>query len=55
MSIYDIPIPGNAEIYVIEFTKMIEFDIFNPESIGKMISKDDDFKLMDFIMGKSKF
>lgn len=49
------PIPGNADIYVTEFTKLIEFDVLNPDSIIRMISSDPDFKLMDWIIGKSKF
>lgn len=31
--IYDVPIPSNTEIYIEQFTKLIEFDILNPEGI----------------------
>lgn len=55
LKIYDVPIPGNADIYVVEFTKLIEFDILNPDSILQLIMSDPDFKLMDWIVGKSKF
>ena len=33
LQIYDIPIPSNSEIYVQEFTKIIEFEILNPEAL----------------------
>jgi len=35
--IYDIAIPGNADIYIVEFTKLIEFDVLNPDTILQMI------------------
>lgn len=52
MTIYDIPIPSNAEIYIKEFTKLIEFDILNPDSLIGMFSDNKNFKLMDWVMGK---
>lgn len=55
LKIYDVAIPGNADIYITEFTKLIEFDVLNPDSIISLITSDPDFKLMDWIMGKSKF
>lgn len=30
---YDTPLPGNAEIYLQELTKMIELSLFNPDGI----------------------
>jgi len=33
LKIYDTPIPGNADIFVAEFTKLIEFEVLNPEKI----------------------
>ena len=41
--------PSNAEIYVKEFTKLIEFDVLNPDSLVRMFSDDPNFKLMDWI------
>ena len=38
LKIYDIAIPGNADVYVVEFTKLIEFDILNPDTIIGLIS-----------------
>ena len=51
MQEYDTPIPANAEIYIIEFTNMIEFKILNPDGfINAFI--DDSFSLKEWIMGK---
>ena len=33
MSVYEIPIPAVVEIYVIEFRKMIKFDILKPDKL----------------------
>ena len=52
MSIYDTPIPSNTEIYVEEFTKLIEFDILKPESFIKSTGIDPDFVLIDWLMAK---
>lgn len=43
--------PANTEIYIQEFTKLIEFDILNPDGIGRKITGDPDFKLASFIAG----
>ena len=52
LSIYDTPIPSNTELYVNEFTNLIEFDVLNPESFIKSTGIDPDFVLMDWIMAK---
>jgi hypothetical protein len=46
---YVLKIPGNAEIYVEQFTKLIEFDILNPESIVKIF--DPSFNLQEWVAG----
>ena len=33
LSFYKIMFPANAQIYIIEFTKLIEFSILNPEGL----------------------
>jgi hypothetical protein len=51
LKIYDVPIPSNAEIYVEEFTKLIEFDILNPDGLLQALGYEN-FRLMDFILGR---
>lgn len=46
------PIPGNAEIYIAEFTKLIELNDLNPDGILKVIGYGD-ISVMDFILGKN--
>jgi len=54
LSIYSIKMPANAEIYIIEITKIIEFEFFNIENlIVEFI--DPEFKLFDFILGSGQF
>ena len=55
LKIYDVAIPGNADIYVVEFTKLIEFDLLNPDTIMRMITDHQDFVLINWIIGKDKF
>jgi hypothetical protein len=52
LRIYDVPIPGNAEIYIAEFTKLIELNDLNPDGILKVIGYGD-ISVMDFILGKN--
>jgi hypothetical protein len=52
LKIYDVPIPSNAEIYVDEFIKLIEFDVLNPDGILQALGYEN-FRLMDFILGKN--
>jgi hypothetical protein len=52
LKIYDVPIPSNAEIYFEEFTKLIEFDILNPDGLLQALGYQN-FRLMDFILGKN--
>ena len=49
LTIYDIPIPANSEIYVTQFTKLIEFDVLNPEGVIQLV--DPDFNLHELISG----
>lgn len=52
LKIYDIPLPANADIYIVEITKMIEFDILHPDTIGKMVTGNDEWKLTDYLQSK---
>lgn len=52
--IYDVQMPANTEIYMQQFTKLIEFDLVNPDSILQKITGDPDFKLASFVMGLAK-
>jgi hypothetical protein len=49
LKVYDIAIPSNADIYIVEFTKLIEFDVLNPDSVMQMINGDENFKIIDWI------
>ena len=40
LRIYDVVFPTNAELYLIEFTKIIEFDILNPIGIIRIWKPD---------------
>ena len=53
LRIYDISMPAITEIYVSEITKMIEFEILKPDTIGKAVTGNDDFKLVNFLMQKA--
>ena len=46
MSIYDINIPGNVEIYVEEFRKLVAFEILKPDSLIKVVDSNARLKLM---------
>ena len=37
MSIYDVPIPANVEIYIVEFRKLVKFEILKPDPIIGLI------------------
>ena len=52
LSTYDITIPSNADIYITQFTKLIEFDVLNPEGLIRIF--DPGFKLKEFIVGKTR-
>jgi hypothetical protein len=52
LKIYDVPIPANAEIYIYEFTKIIEFDFLNPDGILQALGYEN-FRLIDLILGKN--
>jgi len=51
MSIYNVFIPSNSQLYVAEFTKLIEFDVLNPDTIIATVTGNKDFKISDFILG----
>ena len=40
MKIYNIPIPSNAEIYIEQFTKIVEFQFMSPEPMVQMFLPD---------------
>ena len=52
LKIYDIPIPSNTEIYIGEFTKIIEFDLLNPEKLAQTLGFNLNFQ--ELIFGKAK-
>jgi len=37
LTLYGVPIPSNAEIYVEQFRKLVNFDLFKPNNILPMI------------------
>jgi len=45
MSIYDINIPSNVEIYVEEFRKLVAFEILKPANMVKLVDKNPEVKL----------
>ena len=49
VNVYDIFFPQSADDYLIEFTKIIEFDILSPEGAIKVFNPD--FDLSGFISG----
>ena len=55
LKIYGTVIPSNADIYIVEITKLVEFDVLKPDSIGSLITGNSDFKFVDFIKGSSDF
>ena len=46
--------PANTDIYVTEFTKLIEFKILNPDGILQMVTNDPDMKLVNLLSGLAK-
>jgi hypothetical protein len=46
MSIYDINIPSNVEIYVEEFRKLVAFEILKPANMVKLVDKNPKVKLL---------
>lgn len=52
LAIYDINMPGNTAIYVQEFTKIIEFELLNPDGIGGLVTGDKDFDFVHWLFGK---
>ena len=46
MSVYDINIPGNVEIYVEEFRKLVAFEVLKPDQIMKILDDDAHVKLL---------
>jgi len=39
LTLYGIPIPANGEMYVEQFRKLVDFDLFKPNNILPMIHK----------------
>lgn len=54
LRIYDIAMPPNTDIYITEITKMIEFEILHPDTVGKAVTGTNDFKTVDFLLNKGK-
>lgn len=52
LQLYDVPLPPNADIYIKEFTKLIEFDILHPDTVGKFVTGNDDFKIATYLQSK---
>ena len=50
---YDIAFTSNAEIYTNEITKLVEFDLFNPEKLVKRVS-DPKFNLLNWLRGRDE-
>ena len=50
LSIYDIPIPSIVEIFNIEITNLVEFNVFDPETLIQGFI-DPEFELKDFLFG----
>ena len=48
---YDTPLPGNAVIYLDEFTKLVEFEILKPEPLIQIFYPD--FSLKECILGQN--
>ena len=49
LSIYSVQIPANAEMFISEFTKLIEFEFLNPEGLVRIFKPD--FVLKEWITG----
>ena len=49
--IYTVPFPANTSIYIVEFTKLIEFTALNPDSLLQVAIGDPDLKLINFLAG----
>lgn len=55
LKIYSVAFPANFDIYLVQFTKLIEFDILNPETLIQTIIDDKDFRLIDWVLGFDRF
>lgn len=53
--IFYVAFPANMEIFLEQFTRLVEFDILNPETIIQKIIDDAEFRLIDWLLGKNKF
>ena len=45
------PLPANTSIYMVEFTKLIEFTVLNPDSLIQVAIGDPNFKLVNLMSG----
>ena len=50
---YEIAFTSNAEIYSNEITKLVEFDLFNPEKLVQRVS-DPKFNLLNWLRGRDE-
>ena len=49
LTIYTVPLPANTSIYMVEFTKLIEFTVLNPDSLIQAVIGDPEFKLVNLM------
>ena len=52
--IYTVSLPANTSIYMVEFTKLIEFTVLNPDSLIQLAIGDPEFKLVNLMSGYIK-
>jgi len=50
---YEIALTSNAQIYADEITKLVEFDLFNPEKLIQRFTGDSNFSLLNWLRGRS--
>ena len=51
LKFYDVVVPANTDIFLVQLTKMVELDLMNPDSLIQLILDDKDFKLVNLIAG----
>jgi len=49
VSFYDLKFPGNAEIFIQEARKLIDFEMLKPDPLIQMV--DPDLSVQDIMMG----
>ena len=51
LKFYDVVVPANTDIFLVQLTKMVELDLMNPDSLMQLILDDKDFKLVNLMAG----